>query len=130
MNFYEIELNGETIKFRLKSSDAIAIEKKTNKPILDFIQDSSMTSIITMLTYLRRGEATNFSEKEATELYDLLIDNGYTMEEIVFDIIFEALVVSGFLKKDQLKEIKGSKEKLVEKEKEKLMKQLEASPSQ
>ena len=29
MKYYELELDGETVKFRLKSSDCLAIEKKT-----------------------------------------------------------------------------------------------------
>lgn len=124
MKYYELELGGETIKFRLKSSDCLSIEKKTGVKILDFIQDYSMTAIITMLTYLRRGEKENFSEKEATELYDKLVDNGYTMEKIVFDIIFESLVVSGFLDKSQLEEMKTTKEEVSNKKKAELKKVL------
>lgn len=124
MKYFELELDGETVKFRLKSSDCLAIEKKTGTKILDFIQDYSMTAIITMLTYLRRGEKDNFSEKEATELYDKLVDNGYTMERIVFDIIFEALVVSGFLDKSQLDEMKTTKNEVADKKKAELKKVL------
>lgn len=124
MKYFELELDGETIKFRLKSSDCLVIEKKTGTKILDFIQDYSMTAIITMLTYLRRGEKENFSEKEATDLYDKLVDNGYTMERIVFDIIFEALVVSGFLDKSQLDEMKTTKNEVADKKKAELKKVL------
>lgn len=124
MKYFELELDGETIKFRLKSSDCLAIEKKTGVKILDFIQDYSMTAIILMLTYLRRGEKDNFSEKEATELYDKLVDSGYTMEKIMFDIIFEALVISGFLDKSQLDEMRTTKNEVADKKKAELKKVL------
>lgn len=124
MKYFELELGEETIKFRLKSSDCLAIEKKTGVKILDFIQDYSMTAIILMLTYLRRGEKDNFSEKEATELYDKLVDSGYTMEKIMFDIIFESLVISGFLDKSQLDEMRTTKNEVADKKKAELKKVL------
>ena len=68
--------------------------------------DYSHTTIATLIRYLRRSEVENFSDKDAYALIDKLIDNGYTIERIVYDIIFEALVVSGFLTKEQLEEVK------------------------
>ena len=106
MKFYEVELNGETIKFRLTSSDAVELEKKAGKSILDLIEDYSMTTIAMFLKYLRRSELPQFSDKDAYELYDKFIDNEYTMEQIVFDVIYEALCVSGFFKKEKLAELK------------------------
>ncbi len=106
MKYYEIELNGEIIKLRLTSSDSMAIEKKTGVKLLDYIQDYAITTIITLLMYMRRSEVPNFSEKDATLLYDKFIDNGYTMKDILYDVLFEALAVSGFLSQEELKEIK------------------------
>lgn len=105
MKFYEIELNGETIKFRLTSNDCMVIEKKTGKSIIDFVQEMSMTTIISLLMYMRRSSVPNFSEKNATDLYDTLIDNGYTLADIVNKIIMETLVVSGFMSKEKKEEI-------------------------
>lgn len=106
MKFYEIDLNGETIKFRLTTADAVTLESKTNTKMMDLVMDYSHTTIATMIRYLRRSEIDNFSDKDAYALIDKLIDNGYTIERIVYDIIFEALVVSGFLTKEQLEEVK------------------------
>ena len=77
---------------------------------MDLIQDYSMTTIVLLLQYLRRGELPQFSMDDAHNLYDKLIDNGYTLETILFDVIYEAMVVSGFLAKDDLESIKTQKE--------------------
>lgn len=106
MKYYEIELNGETIKLRLTSSDSMTIEEKTGKNILDYIQDYSMTTVINLLMYMRRSEVPNFSKKDATELYDKFIDNNYTLKDIIYDVLFEALAVSGFLSQEELKKMK------------------------
>jgi len=126
MKYYEIDLNGETIKFRLTTADAVTLESKTNTKMMDLVMDYSHTTIATMIRYLRRSELDNFSDKDAYALIDKLIDNGYTIERIVYDIIFEALVVSGFLTKEQLeevkKELKDSQEKVKAETKEALAK--------
>lgn len=110
MKYYELELGEETVKFRLRSSDSVALEKKTGAKLLDLIQDYSMTTIVLLLQYLRRGELPQFSMDDAHNLYDKLIDNDYTLETILFDVIYEAMVVSGFLAKDDLESIKTQKE--------------------
>lgn len=113
MKYYEFELEGETIKLRLTSNDCIEIEKKTGTKLIDYMQDYSMQTIITLLMYMRRSSVPNFSIKDAGELYDKLIDSEQfgDMESIIYDVIFEGLVVSGFLKKEQLEEIKAEKDK-------------------
>ncbi len=114
MNYFEFELNGEVLRFRLKSSDAIAIEKAFKMPLLDFIQDYSIINIVTLLRYLRMSEVPNFSLNQATDLFDELVNAGYVLEKIVFEIIFEALVVSGILSKQDLDDIKTKAEKETE----------------
>ena len=111
MKYYEFELEGETIKLRLTSNDCIEIEKKTGNKLLDYIQDYSMQTIITLLMYMRRSSVPNFSQKDACDLYDKLINSEEygTMESIIYNIILEGLVVSGFLKKEELELIKDSK---------------------
>lgn len=104
MKFYELELEGETLKFRLTSNDCMVIEKFSGKSILEYVQSMSMTTIVTMLRYLRRSELPNYSEKDAQALYDKLVDNGYTISRIVNEIILEGLAVSGFMSKEQLEE--------------------------
>lgn len=125
MNYYIITLNGEDIKLRLTSADSVEIEKKTGVKLLDFIQDYSITTITTLLKYMRRSDVPNFSEKDAFVLYDRLIDNGYTLEDIIFKVIYETCVVSGFLKKSDLEYMENFKKEsqatLMEKKKQEIL---------
>ncbi len=125
MKFYELELNGETIKLRLSSADCMEIEKSYKCKMLDYIKDYSHTTILTLLRYLRKSDDKNFTINNACDFMDKLIDNGYTLERIMIDVIYEALVVSGFLTKEELVEMKTNKEQLLEKNKEKLQEVLQ-----
>lgn len=123
MKYYEIDLNGETIKLRLTSELIMEIEKKNNKSILEIMKDISQTNIIMLLMYMRRFEIPNFSQKEASQLYDKLIDNEYSMQDVIFKVIYEGLVVSGVMTKgelSQLKEMVGIKDKEIKKKIEEL----------
>jgi len=110
MKYYEIELEGETIKFRLTSNDCMVIEKTTGMSVLEYIQRMSVTTIVNLLKYMVRSSVPNYSEKDAMELYNKLIDNGYTISTIIEDIIMEALVVSGFMTSEELNKMKKVKE--------------------
>jgi transcriptional regulator CtsR len=125
MKFYELELNNETIELRMTTTNAKALESKTGKSIFDLVSDMSVTNISKMLMYLLKGKKDNVNEKEADELVDKLVDNGYTYEKIMMEVIFEALVVSGFLSKEQLEEAKTMKEEVKEKNKEKILEDLQ-----
>lgn len=123
MKYYEIELNGEIIKLRLTSEAIMEIEKKNNKSIIEIMKDISQTNIIMLLMYMRRFEIPNYSQKEASQLYDKFIDNEYSMEDVVFKVIYEGLVVSGVMTKgelSQLKEMVGIKDKEIKKKIEEL----------
>lgn len=106
MKYFEIELKGQPVKLRLTGEHCIEIEKKYNTKMLDYIKDYSNTTIITLLKYLRRSELPQFSEKDANSLYDDFVDEGFTLDKIVYDVIYEALVVSGFLTKEDLEKMK------------------------
>lgn len=125
MNYFVITLNGKDIKFRLNSADSVEIEKKSGIKLIDFIQDYSITTVITLLKYMRKSDVPNFSEKDAFALYDELVDDGYTLEDIIFKIIYETCVVSGFLKKSDLEEMIEFKEEnqatLKEKKKQEIL---------
>lgn len=123
MKYYEIELNGEIIKLRLTSELIMEIEKKNNKSIIEIMKDISQTNIIMLLMYMRRFEIPNYSQKEASQLYDKFIDNEYSMQDVVFKVIYEGLVVSGVMTKgelSQLKEMVGIKDKEIKKKIEEL----------
>lgn len=125
MKYFEFELNGETIKLRLTTENSQLIEKKTGKGLFDLVQEINVSNIVTLLMYLRRGEVPQFSEKDTFALCDKLIDNGYTFERIMMEIIFEALVVSGFLSKEQLEEAKTLKEEVKKSNKRKVIEDLQ-----
>lgn len=105
---YEYELNGEKkeLKLRLVSSDMKLIEKFTQMSLLDYVSNPTITMLTTMLRYMMRANIPNYSEKDADKLYDELVDAGLTMENIYLDIIMETLVVSGFMKKEDLETMK------------------------
>lgn len=109
MKYYEIELNGRTVKFRLTSNDCMVIEKSTGKSILEYVQNLSITTIVNLLRYMVRSSVENFSEKDAMALFNELVDAGYTVNTILTDIIMEALAVSGFMTKEELEAMKGKK---------------------
>lgn len=100
MKYYELELNGRTIKLRLTSNDCMVIEQKYKKSIIEFIQDMSMTTVIILLKYMVRSSDKGFSDEGAGQLFDELIDAGYTLADIINDVILEGLIVSGFMKKE------------------------------
>jgi transcriptional regulator CtsR len=125
MKFYELELENETIELRMTTTNAKILESKTGKSIFDLVSDMSVTNISKMLMYLLKGKKENVNEKEADELVDKLVDAGYTFERIMMEVIFEALVVSGFLSKEQLEEAKTMKEEVKEQNKKKAMEELQ-----
>lgn len=125
MKYFELELENETIELRMTTANAKTLESKTGKSIFDLVSDMSVTNISKMLMYLMKGKKDNVNEKEADELVDKLVDNGYTFERIMMEIIFEALVVSGFLSKEQLEETKMMKEEVKESNKKKVLEDLQ-----
>ena len=125
MNYYTYEYtnkNGETkeLHLRLTSADAMQLEKAQNVKILQYLQDESLTMVITMLRYMNRVDNKNFSLDNAQALYDELIDSGLTLKRILVEIIYETLVVSGFLEKGEWEEMKKAYSKM-EQEKHKVL---------
>ena len=102
--------NGKELKLRLTSGECIEIENATRKSILEYIQEESMTMMCTLLRYMVKEvngeEQKNFSLKNAQALFDELVDSGMTLKQILMDVIYETLVVSGFLEKEDWEEMK------------------------
>lgn len=118
----QIEDGKQTYKLRLTSSNAIALETKMGgKSILDIMGNCSVTTIVKILEYMCKDSNNNFGHKEASSLYDQLVDNGYTLEKILTDVIYECLVHSGFLTKEELVEMMETKEQAQEKMKSKIL---------
>ena len=116
-NYVNKDGENKELRLRLTSGDAIEIENAKKKSILDIVGDETLTSMITILRYLNKWENKNFSFQDAQRLYDELIDSGFSMRSILMDIIYEALVVSGFLEKDRWEEMKTLYQKTQEKTK-------------
>lgn len=112
MKYTYILSNGKELKLRLTSGECIEIETATKKSILDYIQEESMTMMCTLLKYMVKevnGESVqNFSFKNAQMLFDEMIDSGMTLKQILMDVIYETLVVSGFLEKEDWEEMKAA----------------------
>lgn len=104
--------NGKELKLRLTSGECIEIENASQKSILDYVQEESMTMMCTLLRYMVKEingeEQKNFSYKNAQALFDELVDDGLTLKKILMDIIYETLVVSGFLEKEDWEEMKAA----------------------
>ena len=102
--------NGKELKLRLTSGECIEIENATRKSILEYIQEESMTMMCTLLRHMVKEingeEQRNFSLKNAQMLFDELVDSGMTLKQILMDVIYETLVVSGFLEKEDWEEMK------------------------
>lgn len=112
MRYFTFNLNDKEINMRLNSSDCEKIEKQYNCTLIDYVQQGSVTSLVTLLQYMRAGAGETFTRNMAYGFYDELVDNGYTIEKILTEIIYETLVVSGVLSKEDLEEIKNEKEKI------------------
>lgn len=112
MKYYTFNLNDKEINMRLNSMDCEKIEKQYNCTLLDFVQQGSVTSLITLLQYMRNGAGETFTKNMAYNFYDELIDNGYTIEKILMNIIYETLVVSGVISQEDLDNIKNEREKV------------------
>ena len=126
---YTYTFNGKELKLRLTSGECIEIENATKKSILEYVQEESMTMMCTLLRYMVKEidgvEQKNFSLKNATALFDELIDSGLTLKQILMDVIYETLVVSGFLEEEEWAEMKAAQthasKKVQQKAVEKLM---------
>lgn len=115
----QVEDGTQTYRLRLTSSNAIHLEEKKKKSILDLVADVSISNIVDTLEYMCKDADNKFGHKEASSLYDQLIDNDYTLERILVEVIYGCLVHSGFLTKEELEEqqtqAKQAKEKLKQK---------------
>lgn len=120
--------NGEEVvlKFRLTSGNAQELERKNNNmPIVEYLQNESITMVVTMIRYMLMWNEPNIGEKKAQEIYDMLIDNGWTYKSIIQDIVYETLVCSGFLEKTDWEEMKRQTEEITKKLKEESKKAIE-----
>lgn len=115
MKYTYILNNGKELKLRLTSGECIEIENATKKSILEYVQEESMTMMCTLLRCMVKEingeEKKNFSFKNAQELFDELVDDGLTLKQILMDVIYETLVVSGFLEKEDWEEMKTAQTK-------------------
>lgn len=112
MKYTYLMSNGKELKLKLTSRDCMEIENATRKSILEYIQEESMTMMCTLLRYMVKEingeEQNNFQKNNAQALFDELVDSGMTLKQILMDVIYETLVVSGFLEKEDWEEMKAA----------------------
>jgi hypothetical protein len=113
MKTFTFLLGEKEIGLRLSSSDAIRIETTYKTKLLDYIQDYSITTIVTLLRYMRKGATGQaVSQEEAEKLWDEMVDEGWAISNVITDIIMPACQVSGLLTQSDLQMIKDKKEEL------------------
>ena len=103
MKYHTIDLNGKEYNFRLTVNDIESIERKLNVKILDYIQDYSIITTVHLLQKMWKhedGHAT--SHEEAAELFEELVDNGWALQDIAQNIVWQTCVVSGLLRQSDL----------------------------
>lgn len=125
-NYKDSEGNEKEVGLRLTSMDCENIEKQYNCSLINYVQQTSITSLITLLMYMRKGAGETFTKNQAYSFYDELVDSGYTIESMLMEIIYPALVVSGVLSEEDFKEIKEEREKvknMTNEEKEEMVKE-------
>lgn len=123
-SYKDSEGNEKEVALRLASIDCEAIEKQYNCTLLDFVQQGSITSIITLLQYMRKGAGESITKNTAYGFYDELVDSGMTMTDILDKVIWEGLVVSGVISAEDLANIRNERkrvENMSEEEKLKLV---------
>ena len=111
-SYKDSEGNEKEVGLRLTSMDCENIEKQYQCTLLDYVQQGSITSIVTLLQYMRKGAGENFTKNQAYSFYDELVDSGYTMMDILDKIIWEGLVVSGVMSAEDLKNIRDERTKI------------------
>lgn len=124
MKYFTFNLKEKEINMRLTSQDSIQIEKTYGVSLLDYVQSPAITNIVTLLKYMRRGAGENVTDNMAYSFYDELIDEGYTIEKILMELVYPTLVVSGVLSQEDFDNIKEEKEKvknMTEEEKQELI---------
>ena len=125
-SYKDSEGNEKEVGLRLSSLDCENIEKAYNCSLLDYVQQGTITSIVNLLYYMRKGAGENFTKNQAYGFYDELVDAGYTMMDILDKIIWEGLVVSGVMSAEDLANIRNERKKIqnmTEEEKEEMVKE-------
>lgn len=106
MKCFTFELDGKEINMRLTSQDSIKIENASKVSLFEYIEKLNITSTINLLKFMRRGGGEkSFSDQDAYDFYDKLVDEDYTVEKIVKEIIMPTCQVSGLFTKDDLQKI-------------------------
>lgn len=132
MNYKEITYNtyenGEvketkTLRLRLTSGNARTLEKEIGKSTIEYLESESITVATTMIRFMRMFEDKTITINQAEQIYDELVDDGWTLKKVIY-LIYETLVVSGFLEQSEWEEMKQQAEEILAKLKEEQKKAL------
>lgn len=114
----------KTLRLRLTSGNVRTLEKEIGKSVLEYIEEQTVPTATTILRFARMFEDRTITINQAEQIYDELIDDGYTLKK-VFYLLYETLVVSGFLEKSEWEEMKATSEDVLKKLKEEQKKALQ-----
>lgn len=124
-NYKDSEGNEKEVELRLTANACEKIEKQYNCSLIDYVQQATVTSIVTLLMNMRIGAGEYFSREMAYSFYDELVDAGFTMLDILDKVIYEGLVVSGVMSKEDLEKIRAERNKIENMTTEEKMKMVE-----
>ena len=100
-----VNLNDKEVGFKLTSGEIANLEGRMGgKPITELLQNNSVTMIATLLKHMRKWEQPNFSQNDAYDLMDELVEGGYTLSDIYWKIFAPVCVNAGIISEEALKE--------------------------
>lgn len=110
MRYTELKVGDKEYKLRLTAGGIVNAEKKMGGNILDIFTKKERIPAITELLTVLQSSLQKFHNgitlSDAYDIYDEYIDEGGTFEDLIEKII-DVFEVSGFFKKDQVKEGEG-----------------------
>ena len=112
LNYKDNEGNEKSVELRLTSNVCEQIENQYNCSLIDYVQQGTVKSIITLLMHMRNGAGERFTREMTYSFYDELVDAGYTMLDILDKVIYEALVISGIISQEDLNNIRTEREEI------------------
>jgi hypothetical protein len=104
VKYYTLKVDEATeLRLRLTAHTAQEVQKKLGVGILEALAQMGRDPVKVITTVLWGASQAlehNITLEAAEEIYDKLVDNGYTLDEFA-SLINEIYVVSGFFKKAQ-----------------------------
>jgi hypothetical protein len=119
MKYTGFKVGDKEYKLRLAANEMVNIEKKINGNVLDIFMRKeripTMEELLMVLHSSLQKFQHNITLKDTYDIYDEYVDDGGTFEGLI-ELIIDVFEVSGFFKKEQIKEGKKKLKEAREKE--------------